>query len=251
MTGITLSSSRYSVVSKPEKTVCSDRAMSWLVTPARRARASSMRTRSFFERAPQLSLMPRVPASSASFCLVRSTRSKTTSGSRPEIRTSTGLAAGGPSGSGSILALSPGKSAQNSRSRAMATSTSARVVVLIRMKAYSGLGGSGLAERMNRGAPSPMNEAQLSTPSSPAAAASGATRSSVSRKASTSRTTASVAASGEPVGSRSSACRVARSLGGKKITGTMPNSRRAAKKTSPTSTRLIAGWRRASSSHWR
>ena len=39
VTGITLSSSRYSVVVKPEKTVCSDRATSWLVTPARWARA--------------------------------------------------------------------------------------------------------------------------------------------------------------------------------------------------------------------
>ena len=65
---------------------------------------------------------------------------------------------------------------------------------------------------------------------------------------STSCTSASVAASGEPVGRRSSAWTVARSLGGKKITGTSPNSLSAPKKTSPTSARVIAGWRRASSS---
>ena len=100
---------------------------------------------------------------------------------------------------------------------------------------------------MNRGAPSPMKAAQLTTPPSPAATCSAVTRNSAAMKPSTSRTTASVAASGEPVGSRSSAWSVARSLGGKKITGTRPNSRSAPKKTSPTSTRLIAGWRRPSS----
>ncbi len=65
VTGMTLSSSRYSVVVIPESTVCSETATSSLVTPARWARASLILTRSFFERAPQLSETLRGPATSA------------------------------------------------------------------------------------------------------------------------------------------------------------------------------------------
>jgi len=55
---MTLSSSRYSVVTKPESRVCSEMATSWLVTPARFACACCTATASFFDRAPQSPPMP-------------------------------------------------------------------------------------------------------------------------------------------------------------------------------------------------
>ncbi len=94
--GISLSRSRKAVFWRPEKAVCSDRAMSSLVTPARRARAWLTCTSSFLVGRPQLSSMLRVPAIVRSRALTSSALAYSCSRSRPISLTSMGLFTGGP-----------------------------------------------------------------------------------------------------------------------------------------------------------
>ena len=69
--------------------------MSRLVTPARRARGWLTCTTSFLLRCPQSSLMLRAPSRRRRRCLTPSAISKSTCGSLPDIRNSTGWRMGG------------------------------------------------------------------------------------------------------------------------------------------------------------
>ena len=109
VTGMISLPSRNCVVSSPLRVDCSDRATSWLVTPARRARGWLISTSSFLVLRPQSSVMLRVPGIERSSALTCSTREKATSASRPETRTWIGLTTGGPYSEGRIVATRSGK----------------------------------------------------------------------------------------------------------------------------------------------
>ena len=192
-------------------------AISSLVTPARRARGWLMLTRIFLERIPQSSLIFLGPGMVRNFSLTLSTIAKTLVVSRPEIRTSIGFFTGGPSCKGLTCAFRSGKlSKQNFSSLGTSESIISREVAFIMIMLYSGLACSGLYANMKRGPPSPMNGAQLVTPSS----RSGPTIRFSRMKSSICITTSSVRSIGVPVGSLNLAVNVGRSLGGKKTFGT-------------------------------
>ena len=108
VTGMTLSSSRYSVVTSPLNAVCRERATSWLDTPARRARGWLMLTRIFLDRGPQSLRTFSMPAVPDTTSLASATKSQRRSGSRDETRTSTGAFTGEPSCRGCTLGTMSG-----------------------------------------------------------------------------------------------------------------------------------------------
>jgi len=84
-------------------------ATSWLVTPACWARVSSMRTSTFFVRAPQSSVTWAAPGVPRSLALTSSSSANSVSVSRPFRRMAIGGQAGSPIGSGRTVTFAGGK----------------------------------------------------------------------------------------------------------------------------------------------
>ena len=214
--------------------------MSRLVTPARRARTSLTLTSSFLTRCPQSSSTSLVPEMEASFAFKRSTMSKSTSVSRPDTRTATGMSTGGPSPMRLTVVRRSGKRPlQKASSLAINASRIQGEVVWKSIKAYSGLPPFGPSPRDQDGGPPPTKDDHLETPSGreELAWSSPATNRSISA------TTRSVRSIGVPRGNSKSAAKRASSVGGKKMAGMKPNPCIATKKTATTAARVTHGRR--------